>query len=1200
MRKRIVATLLTVVFTMATGIMEPAGAGLPCAAAVAQDSEAVGDASITEGDFQFEEMGNGTLKLIKYKGSGERAEIPESVNGKAVVMIGDSAFYGCDALTGITIPAGVTNIGGEEYDVFRDCASLTEIIVDAGNAHYSSVDGVLCNQDKTELLVCPAGKTGRMVVADGIETIETGAFNQCSKLESMTIPVSVTEIRIMLGKLMGSGFSNCRSLTEIVVNAGNSEYCSQEGMLYSKDTFGNTLTLQCCPPGKAGRVEVPESVSFISQYAFQNCRNLTEFAVEEGNTTYTSENGILYEKGNMKDLIRCPAKKKGIVEIPDGIRSISYGAFHNCEEITEITIGKDMVDFFGDMDDGCETLSGCSNLEMITVDAGNRRYTSWNGILYNKDMTSLLRCPPGKKDRVEIPDGVEGIEGGSFSDCIYLEHVKIPKSVSHMGYDWSDMVGTTFDNCKSLSEITVDSQNKRYCSIDGMLFLINTDGAPSDLLCCPEGKSGSVTIPDGVSKINYDALRNCKNLIHVGLPDSLRSIEGRAFEGCSSLESLELPEGIDEIYYDVFRNCVQLSSIYIPESVETILDGAFEGCGKLSILCVEGSEAKSYAIKNGIPYRLTESRKRAQNIMASNFTKKVGDDPFFIQASTDGDGALSYASSDEAVVYMTQEGVAVIKNAGTATITVTASETERYKAAKKEITVTVNSASSEEVQLGDTVIMMRGEYEVVSLNPLEARLNQLESEDGYLENGGDAEGYALKMPDTITVKGAVCNVVSIADNACSGLRFLNKIIVGSNVREIGNAFWDCPNLELISVRDNETYSSDDGCLYDKDFKRLICCPAGKTEAQITDRTEIIDENAFLGCTKLSSIEIPESVTSTNGEGNIFVDCSELAIHCKKGTWAHQYAVENGIHYVLTDENGEMEKQEQIITASDFTKTVGDRAFLIGAETSGDGILTYQVDNASVVSVSEDGIVVIEGAGMAKITITASETERYRAASKEITVTVNPASGSEVTPPSPEKKTYTITFHANGGKILSEASRKREEGAEIGTLPMAERSGYDLTGWFTLPAGGAAVTQNTKITSDMTVYAQWKKKEQPGTGGTAQKPGGSNDSDGNLSEADQIRIAKSVKTKIKSAKNVKTRSVKLKLSGLSDCDGYQIQYGLKKNFKGAKSMKKKGGSITLKKLKMKKTYYVRARTYKRIDGTLYYGKWSSKKSIKIKK
>lgn len=1239
MRKRIVAALLTVVFTMATGIMEPAGAGLPCAAVVAQDSEAIGDASITEGDFQFEEMGNGTLKLIKYKGSGAQAEIPESVNGKVVVMIGDSAFYGCDALTGITIPAGVTNIGiGMEYDVFRDCASLTEINVDSGNAWYSSVDGILCSQDKTELLVCPSGKAGSVTVADGIKIIKEGAFYSCSMLQSITIPASVTEIVGMDDLLIERrAFKDCISLTEIIVDEANAVYCSQDGMIYVKRGLewveeSRLNKLLCCPRGKKGNIEIPDTTGEIGMYAFtdcseitrieiparvsslsvssfQNCSNLAEIAVDEGNAEYASKEGVLYDKA-MTRLMRCPAGKSGTVAIPDSVTAVDEKAFENCAGLKSISIGKGVVSLNDSLDSNRTSFNTCSSLEEITVDVSNRRFSSLDGILYDKEAFRLMSCPPGKKGFVEMSDGVTIIDSFAFRNCSYLEGVTIPKTVRSIGfsYDYEDREKDAFENCKNLRDVSVDSQNTVYESVDGILYK-NFENEEY-LAFCPEGKEGSITVTDGVNYVSSGAFEGCKYLKSIELPDSIYGIGSGAFAGCSSLESMELPEpkGDDGDGYrmmiignGVFRGCTQLSSIYIPRSVIKIADNAFDGCERLNIICVKGSATEAYAIKNEIPYQLTEVGKQEQIITATNFTKKVGDAPFFIQASTDGDGALSYASSDESVVYMTQEGVAIIKNAGTATITVTASETERYKEAKKEIVVTVNSASSEEVQLGDTVVMMRGEYEVVSLNPLEARLNQLESEDGYLENGGDAEGYALKMPDTITVKGAVCNVVSIADNACSGLRFLNKIIVGSNVREIGrNAFWDCPNLELISAWENETYSSDDGCLYDKDFKRLICCPAGKTEVQITDRTEIIDENAFSGCTKLSSIEIPESVTSTDGEGNIFRDCSELAIHCKKGTWAHQYAVENGIHYVLTDEDGEMEKQEQIITASDFTKTVGDRAFLIGAVTSGDGILTYQVDNASVVSVSEDGIVVIEGAGMAKITITASETERYRAASKEITVTVNPASGSEVTPPSPGKKTYTITFHANGGKILSEASRKREEGKEIGTLPMAERSGYDLTGWFTLPAGGTAVTQNTKVTSDITVYAQWKKKEQPGTGGTAQKPGGSNDSDGNLNEADQIRKAKSVKAKIKSAKNVKTRSVKLKLSGLSDCDGYQIQYGLKKNFKGAKSMKKKGGSITLKKLKMKKTYYVRARTYKRIDGTLYYGKWSGKKSIKIKK
>lgn len=101
-------------------------------------------------------------------------------------------------------------------------------------------------------------------------------------------------------------------------------------------------------------------------------------------------------------------------------------------------------------------------------------------------------------------------------------------------------------------------------------------------------------------------------------------------------------------------------------------------------------------------------------------------------------------------------------------------------------------------------------------------------------------------------------------------------------------------------------------------------------------------------------------------------------------------------------------------------------------------------------------------------------------------------------------------------------------------------------------------------------------------------------------ANRIRKTQATKAKIKSAKNVKKKSMKLTLSGLSDCSGYQIQYGLKKNFKGTKTITKKSGSVTIKNLKLKKTYYVRARVYKKINKKIYYGKWSSRKSVKIKK
>ena len=104
----------------------------------------------------------------------------------------------------------------------------------------------------------------------------------------------------------------------------------------------------------------------------------------------------------------------------------------------------------------------------------------------------------------------------------------------------------------------------------------------------------------------------------------------------------------------------------------------------------------------------------------------------------------------------------------------------------------------------------------------------------------------------------------------------------------------------------------------------------------------------------------------------------------------------------------------------------------------------------------------------------------------------------------------------------------------------------------------------------------------------------------INNASLIRKVQAAKAKIKSIKYVKSKKMKLNLSGLSDCDGYQIQYGLKKNFKGAKTITKKSSSVTIKKLKAQKKYYVRVRVYKKIAGKTYYGKWSNVRKVKIKK
>jgi hypothetical protein len=349
----------------------------------------------TSGDFDYQLInGDSEVEIMGYHGSGGNVVIPGMIDAKPVTSIGNNAlsqctslisvtipnsvnnignnaFFSCTSLTAVTIGSGVTTIGDDAFSrctsltnvtipnnvtsigvrAFSSCASLTSIDVDAANANYASVDGVLYNKAITYLIQCPGGKVGA-IIPNSVTTIGAGAFSRCTSLTTVTIGIGVT--------LIGTGtFYQCTSLTSIDVDAANAFYASVDGVLYNKAI----TTLIKCPGGKVGAITIPNSVTSIEDNAFYQCTTLTSIDVDAANAFYASVDGVLYNKA-ITTLIKCPGGKNAVNSIPNSVTSIGNSAFSDCISLTTVTLGSG-VNTIGD-----EAFYQCTNLTSVTIGSG--------------------------------------------------------------------------------------------------------------------------------------------------------------------------------------------------------------------------------------------------------------------------------------------------------------------------------------------------------------------------------------------------------------------------------------------------------------------------------------------------------------------------------------------------------------------------------------------------------------------------------------------------------------------------------------------------------------------------------------------------------------------------------------------------------------------------------------------------------------
>ena len=379
---------------------------------------------------------------------GDRAfmysNITEIALPDKLISIGEEAFALCEKLTKIEIPASVEVIG---LNAFYCCTSMNEIIVSPENKNYKTEEGVLFDKEMKKLITYPICKSGsEYTVPDSVTEIEAYSFLECSSLEKIIIPDSVTSIG-------DSAFYNCVKLANIsipstVKSIGERvfENCEKLTSVIIPDTVTSIeeRAFYCC--SEMTSIFIPASVSSIGNNAFGNCSKLSEITVSNDNKYYTSKEGVLFDK-NMFKLICYPEGKEvtsytipesvtslepyalqgsslNTIQLPNKLTLIREGALSYMSGISSINIPENVTD----IEPNAFAFSG---LTEIKVDENNKHYSSKDGVLFNKDLSTLI-CYPCSYPETEytVPSGVSRIEDYSFYGVTNLQEIIIPSSVT--------------------------------------------------------------------------------------------------------------------------------------------------------------------------------------------------------------------------------------------------------------------------------------------------------------------------------------------------------------------------------------------------------------------------------------------------------------------------------------------------------------------------------------------------------------------------------------------------------------------------------------------------------------------------------------------------------------------------------------------------------------------------------------------------
>ena len=747
---------------------------------------------------------------------------------------------------------------------------------------------------------------------------------------------------------------------------------------------------------------------------------------------------------------------------------------------------------------------------------------------------------------VTIPNSVTSIGSYVFSGCTSLTSVTIPNSVTSIG-------SNAFYNTAYYNDESNWNNGALYIS-DCLINIIDDFDSTTDY-----------TIKGGTRIIACSAFGDCTNLTSVTIPDSVKNIGSYAFSDCASLTSITIPDSVTSIGVYAFSDCTSLTSVTIPNSVKSIGSYAFDNCSNLKSVNYNGTKAKWKSISGYS--NVSQIIKCTDGIYANSNTIIIDSVKYRLNDDYTAE-VISYSGTPgnitilESVAYegftfkVTSIGSSAFKNCTSLTsVTIPNSVTSigssafsgcsnlksvNYNGTKaKWKSISGYSNVSQIIKCTDGIY---ANSNTIIINSVKYRLNddytaQVISYSGTPEN--------ITISECVSYEGITFKVTSIGSSAFSGCTSLASVTIPNSVTNIScDAFNGCSKLKKIEIPDSVTYIGSkafDGTAFYNTVKNwedgVLYCGNHLISAK-SDVTKITVKasTVSIAAGALDNCKSLKKINVLNPKCVINCTIPKTAvIGGAEGSTAEDFAQKNNMSIDYFEECTHSDKVQVVIAAT----------------------------------CTEQGAVQSRCADCDKLI-----SQTFTAPLGHTMVITTPAKAPTCTTSGNTQAGYCTVCGYN----------------EVSTVIPATGHNFGNNSANCLVCGVA--------NPNYVAPAQPTPNPTPSTAPT--QP---NQNDTNTSNDEDVTvISKPKSASIKKVKGAK-KAILVTWKKVSGVNGYEIQVATDKKFKKNKKTvtikKQKTTKTTVKKLKAKKKYYVRVRTYKIVNGKKVYSSWSKVKSVKTK-